>query len=244
MRYAVFLSLIFCTIGLEAKDSPDEVSYGRSLDADTGKLLYSEKHITNFKDGRIISLHTEYFNLKKEKFAELKSDFSVHPYLPEYKFTDSRFGREDGTKNLKDGKKVEVFARPKKGDELKTTTMKVTPMLITGQGLHAYMNANLDKLIKKESSTDIDFLIPMNQKDYKFEINKLEVKDGMAVFKVKIRSWFLSMFAPSLQVTYEVKTKRLMIFEGPSNIVSDENKSQNVKIVYSYDKKPKDVGPR
>jgi len=243
MKFAVFLSLVFCTFNLQAAELLTEVSYGRALDKDSGEMLYSEKHTSKFEKGRIISLHTEYYNLKKEKFAELKSDFSVNPYLPEYTFTDSRFGREDGTKNIEGGKKIEIFAKAKKGDDLKKIVMKVTPMLITGQGLHSYMNANLDKLIKKESSTDIDFLIPMNQKDYNFEIKKLDLKDGKAFFKVKIRSWFLSMFAPHLEVTYEVKTNRLLVFEGPSNINSDSNKTQNVKIVYTYDKKPQDVGP-
>jgi hypothetical protein len=243
MKYAVLLSLIFCTFKVWAEDPKPEVSYGRSLDSKTGELLYTEKHTTEFKEGRIMSLHTEYYNLKQEKFAELKSNFKLNPYLPEYTFKDSRFGREDGTRNLKDGKKVEVFAKKNKDSDIKTTTMTVTPMLITGQGLHAYMNANLDKLIKKDSDTDIDFLIPMNQKSYNFEIRKLSVKDGKAIFKVKIRSWFLSMFAPDLEVTYEVKTRRLLIFEGPSNINSDSNDTQNVKIVYSYDKKPKDTGP-
>jgi len=244
MSFAAFLSLIFFTFSLYAVDKNVEISYGRALDSKSGELLYSEKHTTQFQGGKIVSLQTEYFDLNKKKFAELKSDFTVHPYLPEYTFKDSRFGREDGTRNVAGGKKIEVFAQPKKGAKLKTKTIDFEPMLITGQGLHSYMNANLPKLVTQDSSTDIDFLIPMNQKAYSFEIKKMDVKDDKAVFKVKIKSWFLSMFAPYLKVTYERKSNRLLVFEGPSNINSKDNETQNVKIVYSYDKKPSDVGPK
>lgn len=238
------LCLFFSVHAAFAAKRSTEVSYGRALDAKSGELLYSERHTTQFVDGKIKELHTDYYRkVSKKKFADLHSDFKIHPYLPDYTFSDSRFGREEGTRNNKNGKTVEIFAKSKKGAKLKTSTMPFKSMLITGQGLHAYMNTNLPKLLKKESSTDIDFLIPMNQKAYSFEIKKMSIKDGRAVFKVKIKSWFLSMFAPYLQVTYEVKTKRLLIFEGPSNINSDSNKAQNVKIVYSYDSKPSDVGP-
>jgi hypothetical protein len=229
----MFLTTTFFIVQVWAET---EVSYGKAYD-EKNQLLYTEKHVTQFKESRMVSLKTTYYDLNKKQFAKLSSDFTERPYLPDYIFSDSRFGREDGVRKSTVENKITVFARKTTNSETKTSDFKVKPLLITGQGLHSYMNQNLDMLVKKKDSTPIEFLIPTNQKSYKFEIVKLLVDKNKAVFKVKIKSWVLSLFAPYLKVTYELSTKRLLVFEGPSNIVSDEKKSQNVKIVYSYDDK-------
>lgn len=215
-----------------------EVSYGKAYSS-KGELLYTEKHVTVFKDKKMVSLNTTYYGLDKKEFASLSSDFTDHLYLPNYTFTDSRFGRRDGLKKGSSLKKVIAFAKPTKNAETKEKAFVVKPFLITGQGLHSYMNQNLQELVTKKEPTPIEFLIPMNQKSYNFEIVRLLVDDKKVVFKVKIKSWVLSLFAPYLKVTYELSTNRLLIFEGPSNIVSASRKNQNVKIVYSYDQKEK-----
>jgi len=222
-------------------ESRVETSYGRAESVKTGELLYFEKHETDFREGSIESIKTQYFRpiLNIKRFATLTSDFKIHPYLPDYTFEDSRFGRKDGVKNKSGGKSLETFARPKKDSELKTVTRAFDEAIVSGQGLHTYIHKNLNELLIKKNSTDILFLIPMNHKAYRFEIQRLEVTADRVVFKVKIKNWFLSMFAPSLKVTYDLKSKRLLVFEGASNINSDTNKTQTVKIVYSYDKPPK-----
>jgi len=232
----IFLVFLISTVSAVQVLAKTEISHGKAYNQ-KNQLLYTEKHVTQFDKTKMIKLETTYYDLTKKQFAKLSSDFTERPYLPDYTFSDSRFGREDGVRKSLVDNKITAFARKTKNSDTKTSDFRVTPFLITGQGLHSYMNQNLDMLVKKKQSTPIEFLIPMNQKSYKFEIVKLSVNENQAVFKVKIKSWVLSLFAPYLQVTYELSTKRLLVFEGPSNIVSDEKKSQNVKIIYSYDDK-------
>jgi len=239
MKTLIFWSLIFSTVNALALKGNMEISYGRAESAKTGKLLYFEKHETVFGAKNIETIKTEYFKPQNNKFATLDSDFRVHPYLPDYTFKDDRFGREDGVKNIENGKSLETFAKPKSDSKFKTVKRSFDKILVSGQGLHTYIHKNLRELSTKEKSTDVLFLIPMNHKAYKFEIKRMKITDQKVVFKVKIKNWFLSMFAPSLQVTYDLKSKRLLMFEGASNINSDDNKTQNVKIIYSYDKPPK-----
>jgi hypothetical protein len=53
--------------------------------------------------------------------------------------------------------------------------------------------------------------------------------------KVDIQNPFLRLFAPSLKIQYDPKTRHLLKYEGLSNIPNDNGKIQNVTITYDYE---------
>jgi hypothetical protein len=55
-----------------------------------------------------------------------------------------------------------------------------------------------------------------------------------AELEVEIDSWFLRLFAPKLELTYDIKNKRLARYKGSSNLQSDKGDIMNVEIIYRH----------
>ena len=51
---------------------------------------------------------------------------------------------------------------------------------------------------------------------------------------LKLANWFLGVFAPELQLTYDKKNKKLLQYQGVSNIKDDSGSNQDVTIRYQY----------
>ncbi len=53
--------------------------------------------------------------------------------------------------------------------------------------------------------------------------------------KIEIDNWLARWFVLSLEVKYELATKRLLSYKGVSNLLSNNKDMQNVVITYHYD---------
>ena len=82
------------------------------------------------------------------------------------------------------------------------------------------------------------FLIPSKLDSYNFRLNSGGRDDKNPDFErvlLEIDHWFFRLFAPKIVATYDMKTRRLMRYEGPSNIELKKGEIKNVTIEYSYD---------
>ena len=61
-----------------------------------------------------------------------------------------------------------------------------------------------------------------------------EEKDGIAFINIRISNWFLRLFAPKLELRYDIAEKKLLYYKGISNILDDKRKLQNAEIFYKY----------
>jgi hypothetical protein len=53
--------------------------------------------------------------------------------------------------------------------------------------------------------------------------------------RLDIDNWFLRLFAPHVDVEYDLQTHRLLRYEGISNLADASGKYSKVVITYSYD---------
>lgn len=199
-----------------------------------GRLLYQEQHHWVYRDQRLIKAETDYLGPDARPIARMESDYSQHPYLPDYRFEDFRFQREDGARI--EGDTVTVFGRPEAGAALQQTRLSLHDNMIGGQGLHFFIRDHLDTLLAGEVLT-VRFVIPLQQDYYTFRIERLDNQhDGTATasFKISIDNWLVRLFAPEMQVRYAIETGRLLHYRGPSNLLADDRDMQNVVIDYRY----------
>ena len=233
------LKLIIMTLILPLSllaDLTTEQSVGKAYD-DDGKLRYTEKHTTKFKNGRIHSLSTKYVKEGGDVFGTLTSDFANYVELPDYQFVDTRFDRQDGSSFNSEDKSFTIYGKANKSaDKKKKKVFIKDKRLISGQGLHAYIVSNMDDLMKLEKPFEFYFLIPMIQDFFSFRMKpykKWEDKKQVQ-FRIEIDNWFLRLFAPHVDVTYNYETKRLLEYKGISNLLDDDEDTYDVTIKYSY----------
>lgn len=232
---AAFLgfSLLYCLPSLGQAAAPQVKTFQGVARNEAGEIVYIENHRLVYKNGRHQQNQTRYVDATGSEMAVLDADFSVHPYTPSYRFQDKRFDREDGTLVSEDT--VKVYGRGHKDSARRENTLPLTQNMMTGQGLHFFIRDHLEELVQTGASKRVKFLVPLQGKSYDFRILP-SAKDQRAItFKIEADSWFLRLFAPSLEVTYDMATKRLLSYKGISNILGSDKKIQNVVITYHYD---------
>ncbi len=215
-----------------------EISFlGIAKDGET--LRYYEKHKLSFKNEQTNLIKTSYFNdLKdKEPFAQMSSDFTKNPYIPEMSFKDTRFKTKLISKI--DGDEVIIIEEiTTKTNRVKTKEkrIKMTKNMVLGQGYHNFVldylknptvgESKLLRLLVLEKMDYYDFLLKYHGQE--------KENSHLLKFELIIDHILLKYIAPTVIVYYDKKTKKLISYEGPTNIADKKGQTQNLKIKYDY----------
>lgn len=198
-------------------------------------LVYKEKHeVTYDKNGALKIAQTTYTDPDGKMISILKSDFSKSFTAPDHIIRDFRTGNVQGLRI--DGPNIILFNQDK-GEKEESKTLSKNfggDRLAFGcQGLGYYLLKNMEDF-KKKKIVPIKFLLPGSLESYDFVIEYLDEEDGIVDLEIKIESWILKLFAPKLEVKYDIKKNRIVWYRGISNITNKRGRQQKVTITYEY----------
>ena len=130
---------------------------------------------------------------------------------------------------------IETEIREGKDKKIEKQSFKKLPNMVAGQGLHNFLRENLSKFTSDSNHKDlVKFLVPLNKDYYNFRIRTKESNTKQTTFRIEPESWIFRLIAPHIDVTYENSSKRLLRYEGPSNLLDVKDEKMNVTINYSY----------
>jgi hypothetical protein len=196
-----------------------------------GKLVYREDHSADFQDNKIQSALTTYTDPSGKVLAKLKSNFTKSINVPEHEMEDKKTGVY-GVRYKND--EIIMYRKFEGKEETKTVkTAQKNKLLVAGQGLHYWILHHFDELLAKKK-IELLFLIPGKLDTYHFTLKLLKNTPETAELEVEIDSWFLRLFAPKLELTYDIKTKRLARYKGLSNLQTEKGDLMNVEIIYRH----------
>jgi hypothetical protein len=202
---------------------------------ESGEIAYIEEHRLIYENGLQQRNETRYKDAEGKEFAVLSSNFTSHPYVPNYIFEDLRFGRED--RATVEGQRLRLFGRPSQNEPALQSTLKLTDDMVTGQGLHFFLRDHLDELVQEGAIKTVRFVVPLEGTYYTFRIRRLDsptVTPGTAAFVIEADNWLLRLLAPKLEVHYDLASRRLLSYKGASNLLTDDRGVQTVTITYRY----------
>lgn len=239
MRVIAVTCLAFITLVGNANASTVEL-LGRAFAQNSDTLLYSERHDQQF-DASQLTLHTVSYEKPDGKvFAVKTATYPQQPGVAQFEFTDQRNGAVEGSRYLDDGS-LELYAKKNSDSALKKGFIDVRDDTVVDAGFDRYVAANFDQLLAGDS-VKIRFGLPGRQTDYKFLVSKPERVDflGRKALRAKIRpaSRVLSWLVDPITLTYDIKSRRLMMYEGVSNIKTDDGELQTVRIIYYPEENP------
>jgi hypothetical protein len=220
------LSVFPCQVGAEEYT---ETHWGDAKDANE-RLVYREKHEVRYENGRVQNSLTSYRDPSGREFARLESDYSLSIMMPTYVFSDFRRGHREGLRF--EGGKYYIFDEDS-GEAEKTKVLDDDTNVYSCQGWHYYLVNNLDKLVGGDA-LEVRLIFPNRLQPYTFKILSLGSEGDTIRVKVRIANWLLSLFVPHLEVVYEKNKRKLIEYNGVSNIVDAEGKLQEVNITYEY----------
>jgi hypothetical protein len=198
---------------------------------DKNQLVYVETHIfKKLPTGEITELKTEYHNPAGKLIAEITSSFAKDPFVPDSVFTDYRFNEKQELVLVKESNEIIMTITDLKTKKFKTNKIKRTDNMVSGQGFHNYILKHFD-----DNRADIKFIVLPKLDYFSFYFQKVDAKKaGVRRFSLKISNFILRALVKEINVEYKEEDRSLLLFDGLTNIDSDDRKSQILKIKMSY----------
>lgn len=201
---------------------------GIAYQKDNGKVLYSEEH---YKNGQVHEV--KYREPDGHIFAEKNIQYVGNHTAPTFIQINHRNGELIDIKN--DGKNVSIHYKEAKDEQPEVESISYSPKTVIDAGFDHYIVENWASLLEGETHT-IEYLLPSHQRtiELKIEKNSCAENDDKTCFLIAANSWVFRMLSQPLNLTYDTQLKRLLVFEGRSNICNEQGSYQDVQIRYSF----------
>jgi hypothetical protein len=146
---------------------------------------------------------------------------------PSFDFVDARFDLHAGVRDGPDGR--EVFGAMQ-GQSAPASALKPAPNQVIDAGFNTYVQRYWDALLQGDRR-EVAFLLVARRRNLALRIEPGPAHDGLQPFRLVMDAWYGGL-APTLQLSYAVEDRRLVRFEGISDIRDDKGGYQKVRIEF------------
>ncbi|MCG8672478.1 MAG: hypothetical protein MI867_23950 [Pseudomonadales bacterium] len=244
--FKVIAPFVFVVLATHATLSHGAISFmGKAFNPDTEAFLYREIHCEPKSDqpAQVVYLTEEDVVLAKKKFAiSSKKDIPnlanmEHlKWLPQYQFTHLEFGISEAVSFLNGNILLERKTQKQDSPESKTlnpSSLSVDKPLIADAGFDTFIKSHFDELMNGISKKVV-YLSAPRLSEIDFVISYEKTKDSLAIFSVYPDNFVIRWLVDPIRVSYDIKTKRLMRFEGLTNVPMTPKKNFIADINYQY----------
>ena len=203
-------------------------------DLKTGRVLYVETYDVEVDNGRWRSGTTRYASPDGKPIAERKFDFARDHYVPVYAFDQASLDYKEGVSRI-EGPQIDVYNV--RDGERKTATLQRSGTMVGDCGSQPYL---IDRLAELDRGDTVHFtlVVPGRTDSYKLRARKVEDQtiDGRRALHVRIElDSMLRLLLPTLELTIDPETKRLLEYSGIANVKDPATKkSYSARIVFAY----------
>jgi hypothetical protein len=202
-----------------------------------GAALYREEHLVRLAEGSPEERLVLYRCLDGAAFARKRVRYGADPSAPSFQLEDARSGYREGAERTAQGVRV-AWTAP--GGAEAAALLPPGP-LVADAGFDEWVRAAWEPLTDGESQS-MQFLVPSRLRAYRFEVAPVESGDpGLRAFRLRLGGW-LGWLVPSIEVAYEASTRRLVRFEGLSNLRDDAGDAP-LKVRIEFPDPPQPVDP-
>jgi len=222
-RLLMIAAMLGPTTAVRADDAVESFS-GSAFASDSDVLLYRETHFLRGREHIVL-----YRCPDGRPFARKLSHDDGDAQAPDFDLTDARLGYREGVRRVDGGREVYVqrsAAQPQQSDLL-----SVPPDGVIDMGFEVFARHHWDEL-QRGDTLRFNFPVPSRRKFFAFKVNRIvpsaPTPPGTATFRLGPGTWF-SFLLPHIDVTYDVATRRLVHYEGLSNVRDLNGKNYRVR---------------
>ena len=183
----------------------------------SSKFLYGERHVVQYRAGRIAARVVLYTCADGSAFARKAVQY-VDPIAPDFQLDDAANGMLEGIRSAPNGRAV--FFRASRSGTEKSGPLPRDAGLVADAGFDEFVRANWQRLMS-DKTLSMPFLVPSRLNDYGFQVQHVrsEVTAGTPaeVFRLRlggIWGWFL----PGIDVYYSAADHVLVRYVGLSDL--------------------------
>ncbi|MEO8161211.1 MAG: hypothetical protein ABI588_07310, partial [Arenimonas sp.] len=193
-------------------------------------LVYREQHFLRVEAGRPLERLVVYRCPAGAAFARKHLDYAVSILAPDFRLDDHRSGYREGMRRR--AGRVELYFRPPAGGTEKQVALPTAPG-VADAGFDEFVRANWQPLLAGRD-LPLRFAVPSRLRAMDFAVRKTGsariAGEDAVVFRLRLDG-LLSLVAPHIDVAYGARSRRLLRFEGLSNMRDASGRRQlNLRI--------------
>jgi hypothetical protein len=219
---------ILSTIGNTHASAAAEISTGDAYDLKTGELLFHEAHY-RYTAGGIAQQLVLYRCPDGRPFARKLSRDDGDAQAPDFDLVDARLNYHEGVRRLADRREVYVKRTaelPEQADPL-----VVPPDGVIDVGFDEFARRHWDELAAGKALS-LPFLVPSRRTFYSFKAKTDNTVNALTMtVRLSVGAWY-AFLVPHIDVIYDRASRRLVRYEGLSNIRNGQGKSYNVRLEF------------
>lgn len=199
-----------------AADATLRFSEGVARAPGDARLLYREHHWTRHAAGRLVERLVLYRCAAGNAFARKRLDYRGSAIAPAFALEDARTGYREG---LRRGAGAALFVRRGAGAPERSAPLRAADAVVDA-GFDEFVRARWDALAAGRA-VPIEFALPARLRSYRFELSRVAAEHiaGEPAWRFRLRlKGMLGWVAPEVDVAYAQRTRRLLRFEGLSNL--------------------------
>ena len=249
--FALLLSLPLAPLGFAASSTPAaeptrHCFNGYAYNEDGSTLLYTEHHEQHLERGQPIQWEVSYRAVNAdvmgakpgEIIARKQFDFSNNPTVPVYTLELLGKGYKEGIRH--DEKGWRMFKRASKNAETETESFNYKPPMAADSGFDPFVKNNFKALLAGDT-VKFDFaaagsLTTVGLRAFKVADTQFNGEPAVK-FKAELSSLFRFVIDVAIEMTYHPESKKLLQYQGVSNMHNAEGNTFPVIIKY-LDKVP------
>lgn len=187
-------------------------------------LLYREQHWLRSEDGRPIERLVLYRCPDGTAFGRKQIDYRQSATAPAFVFEDRRSGYAEG---LRDAPTRRVFVRGPKQSERQSGELSST-RLVVDAGFDEFIRRQWSPLLTGQA-VPLEFAVPARLGSFGFVVRRIGqarvAGEAAWVFRLRLDG-MIGWLAPHIDVSYGQQSRRLLRFEGLSNLRDDAGERQ------------------
>jgi len=190
-----------------------------------GALLYREQHLLRSEAGRPRARLVLYRCADGAAFARKFLDYSASAQAPAFALEDRRSGYREGMRRI--GPRVELYSRARGDEAERVAALPVAPAVVDA-GFDEFVRAHWPALAAGQA-VPLQFALPARGRALTFQLQKLQharvAGVDAEVFRLRLGG-LLGLVAPHIDVAYATQDRRLLRFEGLTNMRDAGGKRQ------------------
>ncbi|MDF1762101.1 MAG: hypothetical protein P1U57_01715 [Oleibacter sp.] len=228
---AMFSSILLTSATFSAY-AQDTQYAGKAYDLKTDELVYSEHHDVTYKNDTLFERKVTYKTPDDKTFATKDNRYTNAVTTPEFTLKDTRINYQETASY--DGERW-TLSYTEDGEIKSKEIGKPDNTPVIDAGFDEFVRANWEKLLK-DKTVRFSFAVPSRLEWVDFRLIPKKHTDTELRVEMRLESRMLSWLMDPVQLTYEISTKRLLRYQGLTNILNTSEESIYADIRYEYPK--------
>lgn len=229
--WTCFLVAVAPWVVARAADTTTTGHYtGVAYDPETSRVRYREEHWL-MGNGTARQRLVLYRCPDGRPFARKLVRYTGTAWAPAFEYEDARSAYREGVTVA--GERLTVTVSRDAGKSARAGSVDLHADTVVDAGFDDFVKAHWSAVSNPKGRT-VRFVVPSRMDDLRLVIRPDDASTGspsVRHFRMTLDGW-LGALAPAVSLAYTEADHRLIGFEGPSNVKSDEGKNQKVRIVF------------